>query len=120
LEYSRLLSIRSANLDEHSLLNGLIHEFARCERLPVCITTDEALVRDEFGLQPKFRALIAEWDGPAVRYALFFHHDSLLQGRAVFLEDLYVRSEFRGKNIGTTLGSRCLNSAGDQLFRPTI
>ncbi len=100
-----MLSIRSANLDDVSLLNGLIHEFAKFERLPVSIT-DQALVRDGFGPQPKFHALIAEWDGRAAGYALFFHHYSSFQGCAIFLEDLYVRAEFRGKNIGKPLLAR--------------
>ena len=48
--------------------------------------------------------MIAEWDGAAAGYALYFDHYSTFAGRAVmFLEDLYVRDEFRGKGIGKAL-----------------
>jgi len=57
--------------------------------------------RDGFGARPKFRSLIVEWDALPAGYALFFPVYSTWEGRsALFLEDLYVRSEFRGKGIG--------------------
>jgi hypothetical protein len=36
------------------------------------VIKEETLIRDGFGSQPKFRSLIAEWDGEAIGYALFF------------------------------------------------
>jgi len=65
------------------------------------VITEVDLVRDGFGPQPKFRALIAEWEGQAAGYALFFGFYSTWEGRpALFLEDLFVREPFRGKGIG--------------------
>ena len=66
--------------------------------------TEVDLVRDGFGPQPKFRALIAEWEGQAAGYALFFGFYSTWEGcPALFLEDLFVREPFRGKGIGKAL-----------------
>lgn len=97
-----MLSIRSAVRDDAALLKTLIHEFAEFERLPARITA-EALVRDGFGSEPKFRALIADWDQHPAGYALFFSYYSSFRGLGLFLEDLYVRPQFRGKSVGKLL-----------------
>ncbi len=101
-----MLSIRPANAGDVSVLNALIHELAEFERLPISVT-DAALLRDGFGERPKFRALIAEWEGQPAGYAFFFEYYSTFEGRAgIFLEDIYVREPFRGKRIGHTLLAR--------------
>jgi GNAT superfamily N-acetyltransferase len=100
-----MLSIRPANVNDASLLRALICELAEYEReRDQVVTTEADLVRDGFGLQPKFRALIAEWNGQAAGYALFFGFYSTWEGRpGLFLEDLFVREAFRGKRIGRAL-----------------
>ncbi len=98
-----MLSIRPALAGDVPALKVLIHELAEFERLPVAVT-EAALLRDGFGESPKFRALVAEWDGQPAGYALFFGYYSTFEGRAgLFLEDLYVRDQFRGKGIGKAL-----------------
>ena len=97
-----MLSIRSANRNDVALLKTLIHEMGEYEHLPILIT-EEVLVREGFGPQPGFRALIAEWDGKPAGYAFFFNCYSTFRGRGLFLEDLFVRSQFRGKKVGDTL-----------------
>ena len=68
------------------------------------VVTEEDLLRDGFGPQPKFLALIAECDGQPAGYASFFYFYSTFAGRAaLFLEDLFVLDEFRGKGIGKAL-----------------
>ena len=70
-----MLSIRSGTLNDVAVLRSLIEEFARYERLPATIT-EEQLLEDGFGTQPKFRILIAEIEGEAAGYALFFDYYS--------------------------------------------
>ena len=77
-----MLSIRSAVRDDVALLKTLIHEFAEFERLPARITA-EALVGDGFGVEPKFRVLIAEWDQHPAGYALFFDYYSSFRGLGI-------------------------------------
>jgi len=98
-----MLSIRPAEVSDVPLLNILIHEFAEFERLPITVT-EEDLLRDGFGEQPRFRVLMAEWNGQPAGYAIFFDYYSTFDGRAgLFLEDVYVRDVYRGKGIGKSL-----------------
>src|SRR5215472_8114653 len=101
-----MLSLRDARPSDVSLLKIMIHEFAAFERLPVAVT-EAGLVRDGFGQRPKFRALIAEWDAQPAGYALFFDYYSTFHGRAgIFIEDVYVRPQFRGNGIGKAFFAR--------------
>jgi GNAT superfamily N-acetyltransferase len=101
-----MLSIRPAKSSDVSLLNTLIHEFAEFERLPVTVTEAD-LLRDGFGEQPRFRVFLAAWEGQPAGYAFFFDYYSTFEGRAgLFLEDIYVRDQFRGKGIGKALLAR--------------
>lgn len=105
-----MLSIRPANLHDVSALKALIYEMAEYERLPA-VTTVEGLARDGFGPRPEFYVLLAEWDGQAAGYAFFFYSYSTFRGRGLFLEDLFVRAQFRGKGIGDALFARVAATA---------
>ena len=99
-----MLSIRPATIDDAALLRALIRELAEFEReLHLCVIEEADLVRDGFGPAPKFRALIAEWNGITAGYALFFDFYSTWTGRGLFLEDLLVREQFRSRGIGKEL-----------------
>ncbi len=100
-----MLSIRPATKEDAALLTAMIREFAAFEHLEHEVgTTEEDLLRDGFGASPKFRAVIAEWEGHPVGYAVFFEFYSSFQGRAgLFLDDLYVRPASRKHGIGTAL-----------------
>lgn len=111
-----MLSIRSANPEDAALLATLIRELAEYDRLAEeAIVTEEDVARDGFGPQPKFRALIAEWDGQPAGYAVFFEIYSTFQGRAgLFLDDIYVRPDFRKKGIGKALLTRVAKIAWEE------
>ena len=100
-----MLNVRPATKNDAPLLRDLIHELADFERLAhETIITEEDVVRDGFGLTPKFRALIAESDGQPAGYALFFEFYSSFQGHAgLFLEDIFVRPQYRRHGIGSEL-----------------
>ena len=62
------------------------------------------LLRDGFGPSPKFRVVIAEWERQPAGFALFFYNYSTWQGRpGLYLEDLFVHPDFRGRGIGKAL-----------------
>ena len=99
-----MLHIRSATISDAALLRTMIRELAEFERqLELVTISEEALKRDGFGTNPRFRALIAEWDGQAAGYALFFGYYSTWVGPGLYLEDLFVRESFRGRGIGKAL-----------------
>jgi len=99
-----MLLIRAAAISDGPLLLRFIRELAEYERQPnAVVIEEETLIRDGFGPRPKFRSLIAEWDGEAIGYALFFDIYSSFKGSGIFLEDLFVRETFRGRGIGRAL-----------------
>jgi len=100
-----MLRIRSAEEQDVSLILQLIHGLAKYEReADQVVATEEDILRDGFGAEPKFHVLIAEWDEAPAGFALYFHHYSTWVGRAgIFLEDLFVKPEFRGRGIGKAL-----------------
>ncbi|MGH9536319.1 MAG: GNAT family N-acetyltransferase [Terriglobales bacterium] len=109
-----MLSIRPADVRDLPLLTSLIHEFAAFERLPVTVNED-SLRRDGFGERPKFQVIMADWNDEPAGYALFFDYYSTFEGRAgIFLEDIYVREPYRGKEIGKALLARVAAIARDR------
>jgi len=100
-----MLNIRRTTRDDVPQLLELIRGLATYEKKRhKAVVTEDDLLRDGFGPNPKFRALIAEWDDEPAGYASFFYFYSTFQGRpALFLEDLFVPDEFRGKGIGKAL-----------------
>jgi GNAT superfamily N-acetyltransferase len=102
-----MLTIRAATIADAALIRQLIWELAEFEKEPDKVRTTEAdIARDGFGANPEFRALIAEWHGQPAGFALFFSYYSTWRGAGFYLEDLFVRNEFRGRGIGTTLFAR--------------
>ncbi len=113
-----MLSIRFAKLEDAPLLATLIRELADYDKLgEEAIVTEEDVARDGFGERPKFRALIAEWDGFPAGYALFFEIYSTFQGRnGLFLDDIFVRPAFRKNGIGKALLARVAKIAWDEQY----
>ena len=100
-----MLSIRPATTADLRLILEFIYDLAEYERAPeAAVATEADLLRDGFGPEPKFKCVIAEWQGQPAGFALYFYNYSTWQGRpGLYLEDLFVRIEYRGKGIGKAL-----------------
>lgn len=99
------LLIRKAEENDLPLILRFIRELAEYERLShQVVATEEGLRKALFGEQRLAEVLIAEYEGEASGFALFFHNFSTFLGRpGIYLEDLYVRPARRGKGIGRAL-----------------
>ena len=101
---SQMLTICNATIADAVLLRRMIWELADFEKAPDQVQTTEAdIARDGFGANPQFCALIAKWNGQPAGYALFFSYYSTWRGAGLYLEDLFVRPDFRGRGIGGAL-----------------
>ena len=110
-----MLQIRPATIHDGAVLRTMIRELAEFEHeLELVTIREEDLARDGFGENPRFRALIAEWEGHPVGYAVFFGYYSTWAGRGLFLEDLFVREAFRKRGFGTALLAAVARIAVDE------
>jgi GNAT superfamily N-acetyltransferase len=100
-----MLNIRPATRDDAALILELIRGLAEYERAPDAVVATEAdIVRDGFSGNPRFHCVIAEWDGSPAGFAFYFFHYSTWLGKpGLYLEDLFVKPEVRGKGIGKAL-----------------
>ena len=83
----------------------LIRELAEYEKLSHSVSADEEMLRQNlFGTDRYAYVVFAEYDGKIAGQALYFYNFSTFKGKpGIYLEDLYVRPEYRKKGIGKAL-----------------
>jgi GNAT superfamily N-acetyltransferase len=102
------VAVRPASPADVPVILRFVHELAEYEREPdAVVATEASLAAALFGTSPAAEALIAERDGAAIGFALFFHNFSTWTGkRGLYLEDLYVTPDARGSGAGRALLQR--------------
>ncbi len=99
---SDILTIRYALSTDTALILQLIKELAEYEKMEDQVVATEELLKEWIFEKEKAEVLIGEIGGKPVGFALFFHNFSTFLGKAgIYLEDLYVKPEFRGFGYGT-------------------
>jgi GNAT superfamily N-acetyltransferase len=99
------LGIRPAERSDVPLVAGLIRQLAIFEKLEhEVVLTEGLLTAGLFGARPYAEAVIAEEDGEPIGFALFFHTFSTFLARpGLYLEDLFVLPDHRGRGVGRAL-----------------
>ena len=108
--------IRPATPADASLIFALIGELAAYEKLAHEVKASQAdIAAILFGPSPRAFCDIAELDGEAVGFALWFYSVSTFEGRhGLYLEDLFVRPETRGRGAGLALLRRLAERCRDE------
>lgn len=98
------LTFRNAERKDTALILQFIRELADYEKMLDEVVADEATLEEWIFERQKAEVIFAVEDGTEVGFALFFHNFSTFLGRAgIYLEDLYVRPECRGKGYGKAI-----------------
>jgi GNAT superfamily N-acetyltransferase len=97
--------VRSAAPADVPTLFKLIQALAEYEKLSHAVTGSPELLKEHlFGEKPFAEAIVAEYGGEVVGFGLFFHNYSTFLTRpGIYLEDLFVLPEYRGRGIGKKL-----------------
>ncbi len=110
--------LRNATPGDMPSVLELIRELARFENEPDAVEiTANDLVKDGFKEETSFKVIVAESDKAIVGMALFYPRYSTWKGKALHLEDLIVKEEFRGKGIGNALYTAVLKYAQEKNYR---
>lgn len=99
---TRIRDIRPSDLD---VVVAMVHELAEYEKAAhECLLTTDALRTALFGEKPALYGHVAELGGEVVGFALWFLNFSTWRGvHGIYLEDLYVRPQYRGSGLGKAL-----------------
>jgi GNAT superfamily N-acetyltransferase len=115
------VSIRRALREDCPRLLELINELARFEKAPheVTVTLDH-FTESGFGQDPVWWAFVAAVDGRVEGFALYYIRYSTWKGQRLYLEDLIVTEEMRGKGIGKMLFDRLLVEMKEKNFKGMV
>lgn len=109
------MTFRSATEQDTGLVLQFIRALAEYEKMLDLVVADEALLEDQLFRKKNAEVIFAMEDGKEVGFALFFHNFSTFLGRSgLYLEDLYVFPEYRGKGYGKALLRKLASLAVDR------
>jgi GNAT superfamily N-acetyltransferase len=100
----RMMTIRFANENDCGLILDFIQQLALYEKMSDQVVATQELLREWIFEKKKAEVIFGCLDGKEIGFAVFFHNFSTFLGRAgIYLEDLFVLPEYRGKGYGKAL-----------------
>lgn len=115
------ITIRRAVKEDCPRLMKLIHELAVFEKAPDEVTvTLEHFMESGFGKNPVWWAFVAEMDGVVQGFAMYYIRYSTWKGQRMYLEDLIVTEEMRGKGLGSLLFDALIKEAKEKNFNGIV
>jgi GNAT superfamily N-acetyltransferase len=115
------INIRRAVRADCPRLLELVKELAVYERAPDAVTvTPEHFAESGFGKNPVWWGFVGEVDGKIQGFALYYIRYSTWKGQAMYLEDIIVTEEMRGKGIGKLLFERLIEEAKEKKFNRMV
>lgn len=95
------LKIRETSEEDCGLILSFIKEIAEYEKLSDEVVATEDILKESIFNNNRAEVVIVELDSKAVGYALYFYNFSTFNGKSgLYLEDLFIKKEFRGRGIG--------------------
>jgi GNAT superfamily N-acetyltransferase len=115
-DQSETFEIRPARIDDAPVILSFIKKLAVYEKLEhTVLATEESLRENLFGARPYAEVILGFLNGAPVGFALFFHNFSTFVGKpGIYLEDLFVDNEHRGKGYGKALLVHLINLAKER------
>ena len=96
--------IRYAEKEDTGKILSFVRQLAEYEKMADCVVADEKLLAEWIFEKNKAEVIFAVAEGKEVGFALFFHNFSTFLGRSgIYLEDLFVLPEYRGRGYGKAL-----------------
>ncbi|HHX03045.1 MAG TPA: GNAT family N-acetyltransferase [Tissierellia bacterium] len=109
------ISIREAKREDVPRILDAIKGLAAYEKMSDDVVATEEILEEWLFDKKKATVLLADYDGQPAGFALYFTNFSTFLGRAgLYLEDLFIHEEFRGKGIGGLLLKRLAKIARDE------